>query len=125
MAEQIVLWHDSIEDALGTAVKALGGPKVVAKMLWPTLADNKPETAYTRLMHALNPEKAEKLSPDEVIMIGLRAREISCNAVQEYLAGKWLCEFKPLAAEEAKKRARKAERKALLARIAQIDEEDE
>jgi hypothetical protein len=124
MPEQIPLYHDSINDALGTCILALGGWKEVAGMLWPVLSREKPQTAYTRLKHCVNDGKDEKLSPDELSFIGEKARAVGCYALQDYLALRWQCEFKPLAPGEAKKRAKKALRKSLLDQLARLDDDE-
>lgn len=108
MAEQIPLLHDSIEDAIGTAVSALGGAKEVAAMLWPVLANNKPQTAYTRLKHSLNEDKAEKLDPDEVLTIICAGAQIGEHSIMRYIARKAGYEINPLPPSEAERRARRS-----------------
>lgn len=83
MAEQIALFHESIHDAIGTAIKTLGGPKVVAAMLWPTL---KPDTGRFRLNHCLSDEHPEKLAPEEVLAIAAKAKEKGDHSIMTYLA---------------------------------------
>lgn len=83
MAEQIALFHESIHDAIGTAIKTLGGPKVVAGMLWPTL---KPDTGRYRLSHCLSDEHPEKLAPEEVLAIAKAAKEKGDHSIMAYLA---------------------------------------
>lgn len=124
MGEQVPLWHDSIEDAIGTAVQALGGAKQVAAILWPALAQAKPETAYTRLKHSLNPEKAEKLSPDEVLLIAREAAAIGMHCVMEYFAREAGYELKALAPADAKKRARRARKLALLEELKRLEDDE-
>lgn len=123
MAEQVPLWHDSIEDAIGTAVQALGGAKVVAAHLWPVLARSKPETAYTRLRHSLNPEKPEKLSPDELVTVARLAVEIGEHSIGKYLARELGYELKTLPPGDAKKRAKRARRLALLEELQRLEDE--
>lgn len=125
MASQVPLWHDCIEDAIGTAIQALGGAKKVAEMLWPVLARSKPETAYTRLKHALNADKAEKLSPDEVLTIARAAADVGDWSIPQYIARELGCEFTALPRAEAKKRARKARISSLLAEVAKLAQEEE
>lgn len=125
MAEQGVLWDDCIEDAVGTAVKALGGAKKVAKLLWPALADSKPETAYTRLKHCLNPEKAEKLGLDELLLIARKAREVGEHSIARYFGRDVGYEFVALEAEEIERRARKERIQWHLAEISRLSQDDE
>jgi hypothetical protein len=124
MNDQVPLWHDSIEDAIGTAVQALGGAKKVAELLWPVLARNKPQTAYTRLRHCLNPEKAEKLDPDELLAIARAAALIGEHSIMKYLARELGYSLTPLAPNEIEKRARRERVSALLEELKrlQVDE---
>lgn len=124
MPEQAVLWHDCIEDAIGTAVRVLGGPKKVAMFLWPAVAAANPETAYTRLMHCLNPEKKEKLSPSELLLIARKAREAGDNSIMEFLARDLGYELKPLSPAEVKKAAKRAKKLALLDELKRLEEDE-
>lgn len=83
MPEQAVLFYDSIQDAIGAVVQALGGKKKVAPRLWPHV---KPETAYTRLAHCLSDEFPEKLSPEELLFLITEGRQIGCHAILTYLS---------------------------------------
>lgn len=108
MGEQVPLWHESIEDAIGTAIQALGGAKKVAELLWPVLARNKPQTAYTRLKHCLNDDKAEKLDPDEVLTIARAAAQVGEHSIMKFMAREAGYEITPLPPSEAEKRAKRA-----------------
>lgn len=81
MPEQAALFHDSIHDAVGAVVAALGGKKKVATQLWPHL---KPETAYTRLAHCLSEEFPEKLAPEELLFLARAGRESGSHALTAY-----------------------------------------
>jgi hypothetical protein len=95
---QPALFHDSIFDALGTAVQAAGGVKRVAAALWPTLAT---EAACARLRGALNPEHAQKLCPLELVAIGRLARVAGDSSVMRYLAAEWgFAEPQPIEPED-------------------------
>lgn len=83
MPEQTNLFHDSIHDAVGAVISALGGRKKVGLLLWPHL---KPETAYTRLAHCLSDEFPEKLAPEEVLFLVKKGREIGSHAIMSYLS---------------------------------------
>lgn len=74
-------FHEDIYDAIGSAVQALGGPKKVAGMLWP---NKKLDTAYAHLKNCLRDDKAEKLDPLEVLIIGKMAKEVGEHAIAEY-----------------------------------------
>jgi hypothetical protein len=58
--------NESINDALIECVKAAGGSKVVASILWP----EKPLNDAQRLLLAcLNTERSEKLCPNQTLLI--------------------------------------------------------
>jgi hypothetical protein len=83
MPEQQPLFFDSIHDAVGSVVAALGGRKIVAPLIWPHV---KPETAYTRLQHCLSEDYPEKLAPEEILFLARKGREIGCHAILAYLS---------------------------------------
>jgi predicted ATPase len=121
---QIQLWHESIEDAIGTAVQALGGAKKVAELLWPVQARNKPQTAYTRLRHCLNAEKPEKLDPDEVMTIARAAAVLGEHSIMKFFARELGYELVPLAPTESVKRMRRNRRLALLEELKLLEDEE-
>lgn len=61
-----------INEALIDVVKALGGSKQVAPLLWPTKA---PDAAQRLLLGCLNEDRPEHLTPDQVIYILKLARD--------------------------------------------------
>jgi hypothetical protein len=124
MGEQVRLWHDSIEDAIGTSIQALGGAKKVAELLWPVLARNKPQTAYTRLRHCLNAEKSEKLDPDEVLTIARAAALLGEHSIMQYMARELGYEISPLPGDEKQKRARRERRLELLDELKRLEDEE-
>jgi hypothetical protein len=80
---QAELFHDTIYDALGADISAIGGFKVVAGKLWP--AEN-PTTAATKLRNAINPDQAQKLCPDEILRVKRLAKEVGSYATVTYEA---------------------------------------
>lgn len=66
------MFPESIEDAIGFDIQAVGGYKKVAGMLWPQL---KIESAYARLKNCLRDDKDEKLDPSELLLIKRWARD--------------------------------------------------
>lgn len=68
--------------ALAECVRVAGGPKVVASLLWPNVPFAQ---AHRRLCSSLNPSRAEKLSPSDVLTIMRLARDRGCHAGAEYL----------------------------------------
>lgn len=118
---QVELWHDTIFDALGAAVQAAGGAKKVAGKLWPALDST---SATARLRGCLNPEHAQKLCPEEFVMLVRLAREVGDSSVMEFMARELGYELKALAPAEAKKRAKKARVASLLAELARLSDDE-
>jgi hypothetical protein len=76
------LFYDGFEDAAREVIGVCGGPKVVGSALWPAKS---PDAARTRLLDCLNHERAEKLSPDEIILLAKMGRERACHAIVSFL----------------------------------------
>lgn len=74
---------ESINDALIECVKACGGSKAVGVALWPAKGV---EAAQRQLLACLNPERNEKLGPDEVLLLLRLARDKGCHAGMQFLA---------------------------------------
>jgi hypothetical protein len=115
------LWHDTVFDALGAAVQAAGGAKRVAGRLWPALDST---SATARLRGSLNPDHAQKLDLDEIVMVLRLGKEAGDNSVMEFLARDLGYEIKPLAPAEAKKRAKRMRRLALLEELKRLEDEE-
>ena len=82
-AQQFDLIHESLNEALTDAVRALGGSKKVGSALWPS----KPiDEAKNRLNDCLNPQRAEKLSLSEIMFLLRSAREIGYHGAMQYIA---------------------------------------
>lgn len=63
---------ETLNDALIECVKAAGGSKVVASLLWP----EKPmQDAQRLLINCFNPDRSEKISPDQTLFILKLAKE--------------------------------------------------
>lgn len=75
------LWYDSLAGAVLATVEQMG-PKKVAGALWPTMSI---EDARRKLLHSLNPERAEKLSLEEVEYILGMARAEGVHTAMLYL----------------------------------------
>lgn len=71
-------------DALDGVVHALGGYKKVGVMLRPELSE-KPLAASQWLRDCLNPEKAERLNPDQVVMLLRLAKAEGYHAAKHWL----------------------------------------
>lgn len=80
--EQTSLFYDDINDALRTAVKALGGTKAVAVKLWPekTISD-----AQSYLNDCLNTSRSAHLFPEQVLLILRWAKEKNCHDAINYI----------------------------------------
>jgi hypothetical protein len=71
-------------DALTGVVHAQGGHKKVGTMLRPELGD-KPDAAAQWLRDCLNPEKRERLNPDQVFLLLRLARENDYHAAKHWM----------------------------------------
>lgn len=118
---QTDLWDDSILDALGSAVRAAGGPGTVAKKLWPAIEES---SRTARLRACLNPDHAQKLDPEELVLIGKLARNAGNSSLMNFLARMWEYEEpKALSPADAKKLAKKTRRLALLEELKRLEDE--
>lgn len=77
---------EHLHEALIEAVKACGGTKRMAALLWPAKAAQNLEAARRYLANCLNPECAEKLSLEEIMMIARTAREAGDHTLMRFLA---------------------------------------
>lgn len=69
--DQPELFHESVSEALRATVAAIGGAKVVASALWP---EKSLDDANRRLLDCLNPDRAARLDPEELILLLKLAR---------------------------------------------------
>ena len=72
------LFYESFEDAARDVIKACGGTKDVAHKLWPAKSA---DAARTRLLDCLNVDRADKLAPDEILMLSKLGRAVGCHAL--------------------------------------------
>jgi len=76
------LFHESIYDALKAIVDRAGGAKDVGARLWP----NKPILdARKRLLDCLNPDRDDKLDPEEVLQLLKVGREIGYHGAVNWV----------------------------------------
>ncbi len=68
-------------DAARDAVKALGGAKKVGTLFWP---DKTTDNAARYLLDCLNNQRAERLTPSQVLMLMRMAREVGFHGLAEY-----------------------------------------
>ena len=82
MSAQSLLWHDTPEDALRSAVDSLGGFKKVGSALWPSIAV---DAAGRKLSQSLDSDRAEKLSLSELCMLLRMARASGVHVAASFL----------------------------------------
>ncbi|MFA7279577.1 MAG: hypothetical protein WC100_05735 [Sterolibacterium sp.] len=93
MNAQQRLFFDDIYDAIRVTVQALGGNKPIGAKLWP---EKSPDAAGRQLADCLNEHKAEKLSPDQVLLIMKWGREVGCHALASYYGQECGYDFTPV-----------------------------
>jgi len=74
---------DTATDAIIECVKAAGGSKAVGHKLWP---EKTVDAAQRHLPACLNDSKAERLTPDQVLLVAQLARAVGCHAYANYCA---------------------------------------
>ncbi len=99
--QQNPLFSETFEDALMDAVKALKGPKAVGEMLWP---DKGMESAAKYLRACLDPERDEKLSLSQILLLAKRARAVGCHTLIAFLSTELDYEWKAVDPESAVQR---------------------
>jgi hypothetical protein len=80
---QTSLFHESLSDALKDIIQAAGGSKSVACKLWP---EKTPDSAHRTLLDALNENRPEKLSPEQVLFLLRIGREVGCHSAINYMS---------------------------------------
>lgn len=94
--EQLNLIHESVIDALRSAIAALGGVKKVAAQLRPSW---EPDRAQKWLSNALDDTRPEKPEVADVIWILREAKRIGFHAAMEYFARECEYDAKPVEPE--------------------------
>ena len=80
--QQEPLFCEDITEALRATVQALGGPKKVGYELWPTLGV---DGAGGRMRDCLNPDRREKLDPNDIIALMRMARSHGVHILAAHL----------------------------------------
>ncbi|MGN6313196.1 MAG: hypothetical protein ACTHMO_05470 [Rhodanobacteraceae bacterium] len=80
--DQQSLFHESLAEALHDCIRALGGAKTVGHAMRP---EKSIEDARKWLLDCLNPDRAEKLAPDQVLWILRESRKVNCHAAIAYI----------------------------------------
>ncbi len=73
---------DSFNAALIGCVKACGGSKQVAPLLWP---EKTPEAAQRCLLDCLNEDRPNRLSPEQVLLVLRMARQRGYHGGVEFM----------------------------------------
>lgn len=89
--------YECMEDALKSAIYALGGSKKVGPMIWPA----KGVEAASRLLNdCLNPSRAERLDPEQLVLVLRSARDVGCYAPFQWFAGECGFDARPVTQAE-------------------------
>lgn len=80
--DQPALFHETFTEALSDCVRALGGAKRVGALLWP---EKSIDDARRLLLDSLNPDRNNKLSPEQVLLVLREARKVGCHAGTAYI----------------------------------------
>lgn len=91
--QQADLFHERIEDAMLEVIMACGGRKQFATELWPEKAAR---DAHNLIDACLNPERREKFSPAQILLIAKRGASAGCHALLYFMAMECGYEIKPL-----------------------------
>ena len=74
---------ETLNDCLVECVKAAGGSKQVGHKIWP---EKTVDAAQRHLLSCLSEGRAERLSPDQVLLLAQLARDAGCHAYMHYCA---------------------------------------
>ncbi len=85
------------EDALKSVVQRLGGAKAVGSKLFP---DKTPDAAARWLLDCLNPDRAEKLTLAQVLLVLRLGHDAGIHEGMQYLAGEAGYDSRPIRLEE-------------------------
>lgn len=75
---------ESLSEALTECVRVCGGSKQVGAKLWP---EKTPDAAQRLLLSCLNDDRAEKLSPEQLLLVLRLARQRGHHGGMNYIAG--------------------------------------
>lgn len=79
---QTSLFHESINDAIKDIINHAGGMKSVGAKLYP---EKTPDSAHRTLLDALNDNRPEKLSPEQLMFILKIGRQVGCHSAINYI----------------------------------------
>jgi hypothetical protein len=81
---QDALFHESVYDALRAIVERAGGAKAVGARLRPLKA---PDEAGRWVLDCLNPSRAERFDPEDMIQMLRIGREVSYHGAKHWIDG--------------------------------------
>lgn len=97
---QLDLWHEAPEDALKADIWALGGPKKVARLLYPA----KPVIEGGKYIdRVLDSERPEKFSLEEIMLIIEEAEKVGSRCYAAFVADRASCRLQIVSPEDRKK----------------------
>jgi hypothetical protein len=94
---QQALFYETVFDAIGADIAAIGGFKVTAGKLWPS---DDVTTSAAKLRNCVNPDQPHKLCPQEVMRIKKLAKDVGSFATVNFEAHELGFEFTWIQAEE-------------------------
>lgn len=94
---QLDLIHESVDDALGSLVKALGGAKKVGAQMRPELPV---EQAASWLRDRLNPTRPARLNPDQVVWLLREGRKAGVHCAMQYISAEAGYHAEPMEPED-------------------------
>lgn len=77
------LFHETLTDALREVVDALGGPKAVGAAMRP---EKSIDEARRWLIDCLNPDRRERLDPDQTLWLLREGRRVGCHSAMRFIA---------------------------------------
>lgn len=123
---QSPLFLEDVNEAIKALVQALGGNKKVGPMLRPELPM---EQAANWVRDCMNPDRREKFSPEQLILLMKLGQDVGCHVLMAYMADsagydtpKPMDPVDELAELQKQFIASMAEQKAILARMERIPE---
>lgn len=94
-------FFDCLEDALKSLVQRLGGAKAVGATLFP---EKSPDAAARALLDSLNPDRAEKLSAAQILLVLRMGHEAGIHDAKRYIDAETGYETVPITQAEQEDR---------------------
>ena len=87
------LFFEDINEALREIVQALGGAKKVGPLFWP---EKSVEQAHMLLLGCLNPDRKERLTPEQVLLLLRWGHEVDCHGAMHFIGQQAGYEIRPI-----------------------------